>query len=98
MYSIKKNTDDDDLSDVLLLNDTPENILDQFDSVTARDKQATWVSITSFVSEHQGDHKRRYYKGSSTDVAAVDLLIFDVLEGLPFPESMEVGICQFRML
>jgi hypothetical protein len=52
--------------------------------VTEGDKPATWAAITSFVSEHQGN-KRRQFKGSSADVAAVDLVIFYVPEGLPVP-------------
>lgn len=50
--------------------------------MTECDKLATWAVITSFVFEHQGN-KRRQFKGSSVDVAAIDLVIFDVPKGLP---------------
>jgi hypothetical protein len=84
LYSIKTKTVNDDFPDVLLFNESADSILARFDSVTEGDKPATWAAITSFVSEHQGN-KRRHFKGSSANVAAVDFVIFYVPEGLPVP-------------
>ena len=83
-YNIQLSLAEADYGDVEVINSSAEALFAKFDGLAEQDCPVEWKTIADFVKVHQGT-KKREYKGDGTDPKVVDLIIFDVPEGLPVP-------------
>lgn len=72
------------MASVEIINDSASGILKLFDDLAEGDEPPCWERIRKFISDNRRT-KKRYFKGVEGDDPVVDLIIFDVPEGLPVP-------------
>lgn len=76
--------------DVEIIRHTHQGILAKKDSQAGLKKPLSMQQIDDFVSKNQG-RKRRKYKTEYKDSIVVDLVVYNILEGVPIPSIGVLG-------
>lgn len=95
-YSVKSKAYPNHPPDVLLINKSAAQIMDDISNNNPRSVN-DWKAVGRFVGGHQS-HRRRQYKGEIQNVKAVDLIVFDVPENLPVPFFDDDAIPEWNVL
>ena len=84
LYPVEVEMDKDHYGDLELIHDTHQGILAKKDSLAGPEKPLPMQQIDDFAMKHQG-RKRRKFRMDYKNPAVVDLVVFDIPEGLPVP-------------
>ena len=84
LYPVEVELNADDHGDLEVIHDTHQGIFLQKDSLAGPERPLTMQQIDDFAAKHQGV-KRRRFKMANSNPSVVDLVVFDIPEGLPVP-------------
>ena len=84
LYPVEMEMNKEHHGDVEIIHDTHEGILAKKDSLSGPEKPLSMQQIDEFAMKHQG-RKKRKFRMEYQNPAVVDLVVFDIPEGLPVP-------------